>query len=143
MKTRWIVIVLFILHLIVGLGGLAGGYAGLTDIQQPLGAPHSMLEGSPFTSFFIPALFLFSVIGIGNLISALLVSRYSILGPLASFVTGFLLVAWIVIQCLVIHDIVALHVIFFCIGLMQVVLALWKLIASRDLPYLLGELLPS
>jgi hypothetical protein len=37
-----------------------------------MGAPVSMLEGSPFTSFLIPGIVLFVLFGIGNVIGAIL-----------------------------------------------------------------------
>lgn len=132
---------LFILHSIVGIGGMAGGYGCLSDIYNPLGAPLSLLENSPFTSYFIPGLFLFGLIGLGNIVCSILVWRYSIVGTLASFALGFALSAWIVIQCVILRDIVALHIIFLIVGLVQTGLSLWQLIQSGDLAYLLRELI--
>lgn len=120
---------------------MAGGYGCLSDIYNPLGAPLSLLEKSPFTSYFIPGLFLFGVIGLGNIICSILVWRYSIVGTLASLALGFALSAWIVIQCVILQDIVALHIIFLIVGLVQTGLSLWQLIQSGDLAYLLRELI--
>lgn len=138
---NWIRKTLFILHSIVGIGGMAGGYGCIADIYNPLGAPLSLLENSPFTSYFIPGLFLFGVIGLGNIICSILVWRYSIVGTLASLALGFALSAWIVIQCVILQDIVALHIIFLIVGLVQTGLSLWQLIQSGDLAYLLRELI--
>ena len=138
---NWIRKILFILHVIVGIGGMAGGYGCLADIYNPLGAPLSLLENSPFTSYFIPGLFLFGIIGLGNIVCSLLVWRYSIVGTLSSLALGFALSAWIVIQCVILQDIVALHIIFLVVGLVQTGLSLWQLIQSGDLAYLLRELI--
>ncbi len=141
MSMNWIRKTLFTLHLIVGIGALAGGYGCLADIYNPLGAPLTLLENSPFTSYFIPGLFLFGVIGLGNIICSILVWRYSIVGMISSLALGLALSAWIVIQCIILQGIVALHIIFLVVGLVQTGLSLWKLIQSGDLAYLLGELI--
>ncbi len=137
---NWIRKTLFTLHLIIGIGALAGGYGCLADIYYPLGAPLTLLENSPFTSYFIPGLFLFCVIGLGNIAASILVWRYSIVGMIGSLALGLALSAWIVIQCIILQDIEALHIIFLVVGLVQTGLSLWRLIQSGDLAYLLGEL---
>ena len=138
---NWIRKTLFTLHLIVGIGGLAGGYGCLSDIYNPLGAPLSLLENSPFTSYFFPGLFLLFIIGLGNIVCSILVLRYPIVGMMGSLALGIALSAWIVIQCIILQGIVALHIIFLVVGLVQTGLSLWKLIQSGDLAYLLGELI--
>ncbi len=132
---------LIILHSIVGIGALAGGSACLLDIYNPIGAPLSLLENSPFTSYFIPGLFLFAVIGLGSIAVSILLWRCAIVGMLGSLVLGLALSAWIVIQCAILQDIVLLHILFLIIGLVQTGLSLWTLIKSGDLAYLLGELI--
>ena len=114
---------LFVIHLFVGLGAMAGGLAAILNPIDPLGAPLSLLEGSPFRSFLLIGLFLFTVLGLGNLLAALLVARFSVVGPLLSLLLGVLMMLWIVIQCVIISSVVALHIIFFVIGALQVVLA--------------------
>lgn len=102
---------LFVIHLFVGLGAMAGGLAAILNPIDPLGAPLSLLYGSPFRSYLLIGLFLFTVLGLGNLPAALLITRFSI---------------------------VALHIIFFLIGALQVLLALRSLRQSgawRDLLY--------
>ncbi|NLE15042.1 MAG: hypothetical protein GX626_04110 [Spirochaetales bacterium] len=138
---NWIRKTLFTLHVIVGIGGLAGGYGCLSDIYNPLGAPLSLLENSPFTSYFFPGLFLLFIIGLGNIVCSILVLRYPIVGMMGSLALGIALSAWIVIQCIILQDIVALHIIFLVVGLVQTGLSLWQLIQSGDLAYLLRELI--
>jgi len=114
---------LFVIHLFVGLGAMAGGLAAILNPIDPLGAPLSLLEGSPFRSFLLIGLFLFTVLGLGNLLAALLVARFSVVGAPFSKKLGVLMMLWIVIQCVIISSVVALHIIFFVIGALQVVLA--------------------
>lgn len=137
---NWIRKTLSILPIFVGIGALAGGYACLADIYNPIGAPLSLLEHSPFTSYFLPGLFLFIVIGLGNLVCAVMVWRFSIVGMLSSLALGLALSAWIVIQCWILQATAALHIMFLMVGLLQTALALWQLIKSGDLVYLLREL---
>lgn len=63
---------LFILHAFVGIGGMAGGLAAITDPWQPLGVPVEALKNSPFQNYLIPGILLFTVIGVGNVASAVL-----------------------------------------------------------------------
>ena len=136
-KTR---IITMLTHLVVGIGSFAGGYACMADPLSPLEAPLSLLEGSPFTSYFLPGLFLFSIIGFGNILSVFLLYKFRMLGLLSSMLVGFLLSAWIVIQCIIIKDVVALHMIFFGVGLLQFSFSLLELIKSGDAAYLISEL---
>lgn len=128
------------LHLLVGIGAMAGGYAGLANPTSPLGAPLSMLEHSPFASFFLPALFLFAVLGIGNILCSIALFFFPVLGMCFSLAWGILLFLWIVIQCIMIRDVVLLHVIFFFWGLAQATLAFIHLKRSGELSGLVGEL---
>ncbi len=112
----------------------------MKDPLCPLGAPPSLLDGSVFTSYFLPGLFLFTVLGLGSLLCAFFLYKYQILGLLSSFLLGSLLALWIIIQCIIIRDVVAIHMIFFLIGLFQSAGALATLIHSGDAAYLLKEL---
>ena len=133
----WIVIAS---HLLLSIGALAAGYACMQEPMGPIGAPITLLEGSPFLSFFLPGLFLFTVIGLGNLVSAFLLAKLSLLGKLCSMGMGFIMMLWIIIQCSIIKDIVALHVITFALGLLQLFYSLILRIRNGDLRYLLSEL---
>lgn len=138
---NWMRKTLFFLSLAMGIGAMAGGLGCFSNIYNPLGAPLSLLEHSPFTSYFFPGLFLFAVLGLGNLAGALALWRYPILGPLCSLALGILLCTWIIIQCWILGTIAALHIIFFALGLMQTTLSLRHLLQSGDLLYLFRELI--
>ena len=129
---------LFVIHLFVSLGAMAGGLAAILNPIDPLSAPLSLLYGSPFRSYLLIGLFLFAVLGLGNLLAAFLVARFPVAGPLLSLLLGVLMMLWIIIQCIIISSVVALHIIFFLIGAMQVLLASSSLRQSgawRDLLY--------
>ena len=121
--------VLFILHLLVGTGGMAGGFACLINPTNPLGAPLELLNNSPFSNFFIPGILLFTVIGLGNFASAAVMTISKKWCGYTSSISGWALMIWLVVQCYMIQSIVFLHIFFFCIGGVQAVLAftiLWK-----------------
>jgi hypothetical protein len=108
---------LFALHVFVGIGGMAGGLAAITNPQEPLGAPLELLKNSPFSNFLIPGIILFTVIGLGNVISALAISFKSRFQGYISSVFSWGLVLWIIIQCIMLNTIAFLHILFFIIGL--------------------------
>lgn len=123
---------MLVLHLFIGIGAIAGGFAAISEPVSPLGAPVGMLEHSPFKDFLIPGMILFGFIGIGNIISAVVMRFNSKYQGYLSGVTGGGLVVWIVVQCIMIRGIVALHVIFFTLGAVQCVFAL-TLLYMEDL----------
>lgn len=111
------------IHLFTGVGALAGGYACIADPYNPLGAPASMLEGSPFSSFLIPGLVLFILFGFGNLLQLLLIRKDVWWKSLGEGVLGGGMILWIVIQVAIIGSIVILHIAFLAIGIIQAVIA--------------------
>lgn len=118
-----------IIHAFVGIGALFGGMLGITDSSgSSFGMQASeALKNSPFNSFLIPGIFLFVVLGLGNL-SVLLISKYK--SKYQSYISGFfgiILCFWIIIQCYMLFTIHILHIIFFIIGVVQIVLALLQL----------------
>ncbi|MGE0229732.1 MAG: hypothetical protein AB7I38_10710 [Dehalococcoidia bacterium] len=88
-----------LLHAVLGVAAVA---AGLAFARRPdggdLGMEATWLEGSPFTDFRIPGLFLLLVIAPANVASALLLARRHRGGPYLSLATGLLLVVWLAIQ---------------------------------------------
>ena len=114
-----------LLHLFIGVGALAGGAAAIVNPHDPMGmSAGEALQYSPFTSFLIPGLFLFCVIGLGNLFAALAFFRHWRLSAFVSGFFAFALAFWIAIQCAMLQAVVALHVIFFCLGVVQGFLAI-------------------
>lgn len=127
--------ILFGLHLLVGVGAMAGGFAAISNPQSPLGAPVDMLKYSPFSNFLIPGILLFAVIGIGNVVSAVFVKRNPWYFPYVSSVFGWALVIWILVQCILLRSVVFLHVLFFLIGLVQASIAMFFLFHRRLFPF--------
>jgi len=113
------------LHLLVGFGAIAGGLGAVMNPTMPMGMSTDALKLGPFDSFLIPGLFLMLIIGVGNVISGIILFKKH---PLWVYFSGFeavALVLWIVIQCIILQSIVALHVIFFTFGMIQGLIALY------------------
>lgn len=111
------------LHLLVAFGAIGGGLAGMLNPQAPLGMSVEYLKDSPFQNYFIPALILFTVIGLGNLFACMLRSQSRYQGHISGFF-GLALVIFIIVQCIMLNMIYFLHGIFLVIGLVQVGLAM-------------------
>ena len=122
------------LHFFVGVGALFGGIAGMINPYNPLGIPADLLEGSPFGSFFIPSLILFTVIGLGHTYSGWAALKNSQYQGYISSVFSWALMIWIVVQCLMINTVDILHVLYFLIGLIGAVLAMLLLLEKRQFP---------
>ena len=125
---------LLALHLFVGIGAVAGGLAAILNPVAPLGMAVDSVPGFPFDSFLIPGIILFGLVGIGNLVAAAPVYLKRRWLGYPSGVLGCALMGWIVIQCVMLGSIVALHVIFFCLGAVMACLALAALTAERLWP---------
>ena len=125
---------LLILHLFVGLGAMAGGYAAISNPWNPLGITVEALRLSPFQNFFIPGIVLFIVMGLGNIFCAFLFRfkiRYQ--GYFSGVISGALVI-WIIVQCIMLQAVASLHVIFFLIGFVQGILSLTLLFEQRLFP---------
>ena len=87
------------LDILLSVGALAGGAAlmlGPRGEIMPL--PLSALKGSPFDTYFVPGLILFSILGIGPLVAARLVWLQHWLAPLATCVVGVALLIWLAVE---------------------------------------------
>ena len=111
-----------------------GGIGGMVDPYEPLGIPAELLEGSPFTSYFVPSLILFVVIGLGHGFSALTAKRNSKYQGYITSVFSWALMIWIVVQCMIMNVIEFLHVLYFFFGLTGAVLGIWLLYEQRMFP---------
>lgn len=125
---------MFALHLFVGIGGMAGGLAAITNPLAPLGVPAASLKNSPFTDFLIPGIILFTVIGLGNVVSAFLFRFKLKAQGYVSSVFSWALVIWIIVQCIMLGSVASLHIIFFIIGLIQAGLSALILFEQRLFP---------
>jgi|SRR4051794_36992529 hypothetical protein len=96
-KSRWLVTAVAALN---GVGAVLGGLGLLRDAEG-MGYKESWLRG-PFTSYAVPGAFLLVVIGGGMLATAGLAMRRHRLAPRLAWIMGAILLAWLVIETLVI-----------------------------------------
>ena len=125
---------LFALHLFVGIGALFGGLAAIINPYEPLGITLEPLKNSPFSNYLIPGIILFTIIGLGNIISALMLRFKSRFQGYISSVFSWALVIWIVVQVIMLNAVAFPHVLYFIIGLVESVLSIIILFKQRLFP---------
>jgi hypothetical protein len=103
---------------IVSLNALAAGYSFITDPSgKGLGITTNYLRPSaPFDNYLIPGIVLFVVIGIASSIIAVLAMAKKGHYPFLILTQGCVLVAWIVIQLMMVTTFHPLHLIIGLIG---------------------------
>jgi hypothetical protein len=124
-KGRWLAFGLGGLQVFIGLGGASGGFGLVTEPSGAnLGFNVDLLSKSPFSNYLIPGLILLIVIGLGNLAGGVLsILRYRYAGEIA-VVSGAFLMIWITAQVWWIGLTVWLQPLFFCFGVVELVLGL-------------------
>ncbi len=112
-----------LLQAFIGIGAVAGGLALMVDPSgQSLGVPLDLLENTPFASFLMPGIVLFTVNGLGSLIGAVAsFTRHRYAGK-AAMALGAFLVAWILIQVLWMSGFHWLHWLYLSLGIVEAVL---------------------
>ncbi len=114
-SAGWIAIVSLVL---LGLGALAGGIALLMATDgSVMHFDTGLLDGSPFTDFFIPGLILGGLFGVGSLVVAVAGLRHARLAPFVAFAIGCAQMIWIVVELAVIKELSFLHPTMFVLGL--------------------------
>lgn len=85
-----------LLEIFLGIGAVFGGIQFiLAPDGHLLGVPLRMLAGTPFHTFLVPGLLLFTFVGLGPLVAASITARRQAIGPLAAFAVGVTLMGWI------------------------------------------------
>jgi len=91
------------LNLVLSFGALGGGAALMIGPRgEVIPLPLSNLGGSPFDTYFVPGLILFSVLGLGPLVAARLVWLGHPLAPLATCAVGIALLVWLAVEIAII-----------------------------------------
>jgi len=103
------------------VSALAGAALGVAF--NGAGVPLEYLEGTPFTSFVIPALILGVVVGGTQGLAAVLVQRWHARRWLAASIAGFGMIIWIVVE-LAITGYFWLQALYFALGVGEVLLVL-------------------
>ena len=91
-----------VLEVFLGIGALFGGGALiLAPDGHLLRMPVKLLAGSPFPSFLVPGIVLFSLVGVAPLIAAAITLRRQALAPLAAIAVGVTLIGWVSVEMVV------------------------------------------
>ena len=132
-SEKTISVILGIIQSVVALSAIP---AGLLIILQPdgseLGIPIGILDSSPFSDFLIPGLFLFAINGLGQGFAAFSSFKQYRFYRTLGFILGVALTLWIIIQVYFINPVHYLQVIYFVIGIAEVVLSLYLLNTKRN-----------
>ena len=104
----------------VALNAFGGGYYGLSGAKD---IPLEWLEGSPFSNYFIPSLFLLIVVGGSCLYAAATVFRNGSHTFVVSLLCGLLLIFWIIVQVFIIGYVSWMQPAVFIAGIVTLVLA--------------------
>lgn len=131
---RFVNRLLFVLHMLIGIGGIVGGLAAIINPYEPLGAGTNLLKDSPFDNYLVPGIILFAIIGLGNIACAVLLCLKPSIQGYTSSVVSWALVIWIVVQCFMIKTIAIPHVLTFSIGLIQAFLSAAILFEQKLFP---------
>jgi hypothetical protein len=95
--------VALVLEVLMSIGALGGG---LILMIAPRGEimplPLAALAGSPFETYFVPGLILFSVIGLGPLVAGGLIWTRHPLAPVAALIVGAGLIVWVAVEVAII-----------------------------------------
>jgi len=113
--ARW---TLFALLLFNGLTAvLAGAMLAYTPDGSTLDLQLAWLDHSPFGSYRIPGLLLFSVIGLGSLVAAAVLWKRRRHTARFSQVAGAALVIWIVVQMVMLRTVLPIQITYLLIGI--------------------------
>jgi hypothetical protein len=116
-----------------GLTGAAAVYGGVELIRDGFGIPHSWLAGTPLTGWVLPGVALLIGVAVPQLAAAALTGAGGRPGLAAGYLAGVLLVAWIVVEMLILRRYFFLQPVVAGIGAAQVLLAWrWQRTAARD-----------
>jgi hypothetical protein len=105
-----------VLEIFLGIGALFGGSLFiLAPDGHLLGVPLSMLTGTPFRSFLVPGLLLFTFVGLGPMVAATITARRGGIGPLAALAVGLTLMGWITVEMVIFAGLTSLFWAFYLV----------------------------
>jgi hypothetical protein len=105
-----------LLEIFLGVGALFGGIQFiLAPDGHLLGVPLRMLAGTPFHSFLVPGLLLFTFVGVGPMVAAAITARRGAIGPLAALAVGLTLMGWITVEMVIFAGLTSLFWAFYLV----------------------------
>jgi len=124
-KKKRLIIWLGILQAFIGIGAVPAGISMLINPSgSDLGMTVEMLVNSPFPNFLIPGIFLLSINGIGSLFGALVTFKHHSFTSKIAIGLGIFLILWITVQVYWLGGIHWLHILYFILGIIELVLGL-------------------
>jgi hypothetical protein len=91
-----------VLETFLGLGAMAGGAPLiLAPDGHLLGMTTRLLAGSPFHSYLVPGIVLFTLIGVCPMLAAAITLRGLAIAPQAAVAVGVTLIGWIAVEMVV------------------------------------------
>jgi hypothetical protein len=112
------------LDLFAAISAIGGGIGLLIGVI-PL--PLSLLNGTPFTSYVIPALILMVVVGGSALAATIALLHQEPAAPTLSAVAGLIMIGWISVEVALLGLITGLQPFYFAVGLAMLALGLRQL----------------
>jgi len=130
-KSKGLASGLGVLQVFIGVGAVGGGLGLVLEPSGAiLGIPLETLEDSPFSTYLVPGIVLFTVNGLGSLVGAAAsFTRYRYAGETAVALGVFLFV-WIILQIYWFAGLHWLHALYLGLGILEFVLG-WSL--GKDL----------
>jgi len=114
-----------ILQAFIGVGAAPAGIAMIYNPSgSDLGMTIEMLIISPFADFLIPGIFLLGINGFGSLIGALASFIHHRFAGKMAMGLGIFLILWIVVQVYWLGGIHRLHILYFILGIIELILGL-------------------
>ncbi len=101
-RLPWIARLTAVLEIFLGIGALfGGGQFILAPDGHMLGMTTTMLAGTPFRSYLVPGIILFTFVGVAPLLAAAFTLRRHAIAPLAAIAVGLTLIGWISVEMVV------------------------------------------
>jgi hypothetical protein len=119
------------LELLIAAAAVGGGAGLMWD--DAIQMPDSWLDGTPFTSWLLPGVFLLLVVAAPMTLAAVLELRRSAWAAVASVLAGAAEVGWIGAELFVMQKYNVLQPVMLVLGLVVMLVALW---AHRHVPLL-------
>jgi hypothetical protein len=113
------------LELPIGIGAVLGGWQMLLDPLHPLGITPALLDGTPFGDYVWPGFLLVALVGVPALVLAPALLARIRGAVLLSALYGVGLMAWIVVQWVLIDDRQWLQPVIFGVAAVVTVTAGW------------------
>lgn len=109
-----------VLMVLLALNGISATYGGWVLASDPTGATMHMsptwLQASPFDNYLIPGVILMVVLGIGSIVSLVLLAMRRPFAPYLTMMEGAATMIWIITQVVMVQLFSWLQVLYLVVG---------------------------